>query len=124
MNWKMPQRTPVRIGLVTGFTALAAASTIGVAAAAPAERSHPILDTTCSVEQIEAAALVHAPALAARMAQHPEHREKLAELLAKTPEQRRAAVEQRHGEHAGHHGGERAGLHTGMVEVFAVCGSY
>ncbi|MFD4444149.1 hemophore-related protein [Nocardia sp. NPDC058519] len=124
MKTNLPERTTVRTALVIGLAALATMGTIGMAAAAPADRTHPMLDTTCSLEQIEAAALAHAPDLAAKLAQHPEHRAKLAELLSKTPEERRIAVQQRQGAHAGHRTGEHAGQHAGMREVFEVCGNY
>ncbi|MFD4461488.1 hemophore-related protein [Nocardia sp. NPDC058480] len=124
MKTNLPERTTVRTALVTGLATLATVGTIGMAAAAPADRSHPMLDTTCSLEQIEAAALAHAPELAAKMAQHPEHRAKLAELLSKTPEERRIVIQQRQGAHAGQHTGEHTGQHAAMREVFEVCGDY
>ncbi|MBC7303731.1 MAG: hemophore-related protein [Nocardia sp.] len=118
-------RRYARTALVTGLAALATAATIGSAAAEPADRSHPMLDTTCSLEQIEAAARVHAPELADMLAQRPEHRSKLAELLSMSPEQRRTIMPQRQGEHAGQHDGRgHGGQHAAMAQVFEVCAGY
>jgi hemophore-related protein len=124
MKRNLPELTPLRIALVTGLASLAIASTVGAAAATPPDQSHPLLDTTCSLEQIEAAAAALAPDLAAKMAQHPEHRAALAELLSKSPQERRAIIEQRHGEHGGSHDGRHTGQHARMLEVLEVCGSY
>ncbi|MEU4813831.1 hemophore-related protein [Nocardia fluminea] len=124
MKKNLPGRTPFRIALMTGSAALAVAGTVGAATASPTDRSHPLLDTTCSLEQIEAATAALAPDLAAQMAEHPEHRAALAALLSKSPQERRAMIEQRHGEHGGRHDGERADQHARMLEVLEVCGSY
>ncbi|MGS2810034.1 hemophore-related protein [Nocardia sp. MW-W600-9] len=125
MKWNhLATRTPGGTALVIGLATLAMATAAGAAAAAPADHSHPMLDTTCSVEQIEAALATHAPDLAQKLAEHPEHRRKLTELLAKSPEERRIIVQQRQGEHAGHHDGNDDGQHARMLEVLRVCASY
>ncbi|MGW6426200.1 hemophore-related protein [Nocardia sp. NPDC055053] len=125
MKWNyLASRTSVGTALVTGLVALATAATVGTATAAPGDRTHPMLDTTCSAEQIEAALAAVAPDLAQKLAQHPEHRAKLAELLAKSPEERRILFQQRQGEHTGHHDGSRDGQHDRMLEVLRVCDTY
>ncbi|WP_280305570.1 hemophore-related protein [Nocardia neocaledoniensis] len=115
---------PLRAAAVLGLATLATAATIGAATAAPGDGAHPLLDTTCSAEQIEAALAARAPELAAKLAQHPEHRAKLGELLAMSPEQRRALIQQRQGEHDGHHDGAHAGHHAQLSEALATCGEY
>ncbi|MFE7722218.1 hemophore-related protein [Nocardia rhizosphaerihabitans] len=121
MKWN---HLSTRTALTIGLAALATATTVGTASAAPGDRTHPMLETTCSVEQIEAALAEHAPDLAQKLAQHPEHRAKLAELLAKSPEERRVVIQQRQGEHPGRHGGSHEGQHTRMLEVLEVCATY
>lgn len=130
MTRNLSKPASVRTTVVIGLAALVTAGTVGAAAAVPAA-PHPMLDTTCSLEQIESAATERAPELAARMAQHPEHRAKLAELLSMSPQERRGVIGQRQGEHSGGHPGEHAGhpgghdgAHAKMLEVLEVCGSY
>ncbi|MEV6365003.1 hemophore-related protein [Nocardia asteroides] len=124
MTQRIPRPLPLRAAAVLSLTALATAAAIGAATAAPGDGAHPLLDTTCSAEQIEAALAERAPELAAKLAQHPEHRAKLTALLAMSPEQRRALIRQRQGEHDGHHAGEHAGHHAQLTEALATCGDY
>lgn len=124
MKWN---HLSTRTALVIGLAALATAATVGTATAAPGDRTHPMLETTCSVEQIEAALAEHAPDLAQKLAQRPEHRAKLAELLAKSPEERRIVIQQRQGEHPGPHDGGHDGhdgQHARMLEVLEACATY
>ncbi|WP_157224819.1 hemophore-related protein [Nocardia thailandica] len=115
------------------LVAAATAGALGTAAADPGDRPHPLLDTTCSLDQIDAALAERAPALAQRFAQHPEFRTRLGELLAVAPDQRRVMILQKRGEHSDRHeGGERRiiiqegpeGGHAALTDVLEHCGSY
>ncbi len=61
-----------------------------VASAEPGDG--PLIDTTCSYEQLAAALQVQAPQASARLAEHPDVQEKLRALIALPVDQRRQRV--------------------------------
>lgn len=64
----------------------------GVASAQPL--NGPLIETTCSYAQLEAALQVEAPQASARLAQRPDAQAKLRELVALPVDQRRQRVQQ------------------------------
>ena len=80
--------------LTTGGAALAGALFAAPSAAAD-PLNNPLLDTTCTYAQIEAAARVEAPKFAERLATKPEAQAKIQEFLALPVDQRRAKMQAR-----------------------------
>lgn len=78
--------------LVATFGIALMGPTSGVAGAKPLD---PVINTTCTYDQIVAALRIEAPDLASALDAHPEAQTKLREFVALSPEQRRARVDQR-----------------------------
>ena len=75
--------------LVTAVTLIAAS---GPASADPART--PLIETTCSYEQLESALQVEAPQLAARLAQNPDAQNDVRNFLALSVDQRHQRVQE------------------------------
>lgn len=87
-------RTPRAAALLAVGGALLAAAVIpaGVASALPGDG--PLINTTCSYEQLYAAIRVEAPQAAARLDGKPQARAKLQELVSLPVEQRKQRLSQ------------------------------
>ncbi|MCX5042235.1 hemophore-related protein [Aldersonia sp. NBC_00410] len=82
-----------RAALTTAGLAVAGAFLLpGTASAAPAD--NPLLQTTCSFAQVDAAAHHVAPHLAQRLDAHPDRKAKVAQFFDKTPAERAEAAQQ------------------------------
>ena len=92
---KPPRITLTRTALTVGaLTALAAALLApGVAAADPDADAGPLLDTTCSFAQIDAAVHDVAPEFAGRLDADPDRKARLQAFFDRTPDERRAIVD-------------------------------
>lgn len=67
---------------------------VSLSAAASAEPiDGPLIETTCSYEQLAAALQVQAPQASARLADHPDAQAKLRALIALPVDQRRQRIE-------------------------------
>jgi hemophore-related protein len=71
---------------------LATASFSPVASAEPG--SGPLIETTCSYAQLEAALQVEAPDASARLVEHPDAQTKLQELVALPVDQRKQRLQE------------------------------
>lgn len=78
--------------VVTFGGVMAAVSFSPVASAEPGDG--PLIETTCSYAQLEAALQVEAPEASARLAERPAAQAKLQELVALPVDQRRARLQQ------------------------------
>jgi hemophore-related protein len=88
----------VRTALIaTAFAAGAAFLLPGAAAAAPTD--HPLLNTTCTFAQVDAAMHHVTPDLAKRLDEHPDRKAKVAEFFSKSPEERKEFLRQKLDEH-------------------------
>jgi cellobiose-specific phosphotransferase system component IIA len=127
---------------VAGAAALAAGAAFlfsGSASADPQEQDgSPLVNTTCSVDQIDAATQKEAPKFWERMSSDPDKlqkaHERLQEFLDKSPEERQAAVDE-----FTSHAKDRSADHSGkekwtkehekevqdtMDRVFSTCEQY
>lgn len=82
----------------TSHLVLGSACAVVVALSLPAPASAlpldgPLIETTCSYAQLEAALQVEAPTAAARLAERPDAQAKLQELVALPVDARRARVQ-------------------------------
>lgn len=80
------------------YTLIAAPFVIAVAVLVPmstagAEPTGPLIETTCSYEQLDAAARVEMPQLAARIEQNPNAQKRVRDFLALSVDQRRQRVQ-------------------------------
>jgi hemophore-related protein len=81
----------IRVGVIFGGV-IAVGSFSPVASAAPGDG--PLIETTCSYAQLEAALQVEAPEASAPLAQRPDAQAKLQELVALSVDQRRQRLRQ------------------------------
>ena len=79
-------------GSRSGWSGVDGVVGMGVASAQP--DLSPLIDTTCSYSQIEAALNAQAPDLAQELSSHPQAQTKLKQFLALPIDQRRQAVQQ------------------------------
>ncbi|GAA4489212.1 hypothetical protein GCM10023094_50420 [Rhodococcus olei] len=84
--------------LAAGAAVTAALLAPGLASADPAP-SNPLLDSTCSFAQIDAALQQTAPKLAARLDKHPRAEAALTDLFNRPADQRQQAIDQFRAEH-------------------------
>jgi hemophore-related protein len=84
----------VSVGVTLGvlLTAVLLTPAAGVASAQPGDG--PLIETTCSYAQLEAALQVEAPEASARLAERPDAQAKLQELVALPVDQRRQRLQQ------------------------------
>ncbi|MBF6334191.1 hemophore-related protein [Nocardia transvalensis] len=82
-----------RFAAATGATALALLIP-GTASADPTEQLAPLLDSTCTFSQVDAALHDQAPQLAAILDANPDEKAQLQQLFDQPVEQRRAQVQQ------------------------------
>jgi hemophore-related protein len=88
----------IRIAIAGGALVIGASAALlapGIAAAAPGGPGRLLAETTCSFAQVDAALRATAPELADRLDANPERKAKLEQLLNLSPEQRKAAIQQR-----------------------------
>jgi hemophore-related protein len=83
---------PSLIRFVTFGGVIAALSFSPVASAEPGDG--PLIETTCSYAQLEAALQVEAPEASARLAERPDAQAKLQEVVALPVDQRRVRLQQ------------------------------
>ncbi|WP_068270303.1 hemophore-related protein [Aldersonia kunmingensis] len=98
----MPTIRPhaIRTALIaTAFAAGAAFLLPGAAAAAPTD--HPLLNTTCTFAQVDAAMHKITPDLAERLDANPERKGKVAEFFGKSADERKAFLAQKLAENPG-----------------------
>jgi hemophore-related protein len=79
--------------LILGALGLAGAMSLVTAGAASAQSAGPLIETTCSYAQIEAALQVEAPEASARLSERPDAQAKIQELLGLPVDQRRQRVQ-------------------------------
>lgn len=88
------RRSTRRIGaMVAGL--MAATAIVFPAATAAAEPGAGLIDTTCSFDQLKAAAQVEAPEAVSRLENKPGAEAKMREFIALPVDERRARVEQK-----------------------------
>ncbi|BBZ16231.1 hemophore-related protein [Mycolicibacterium gadium] len=78
--------------VMLGVLGLAGALSLMTAGPASAQPAGPLIETTCSYAQIEAALQVEAPEASGRLAERPNAQAKIQELLALPIDQRRQRV--------------------------------
>jgi len=90
----MTSSSPVTVAVTLGVLLTAGLLTpaAGVASAQPGDG--PLIETTCSYAQLEAALQVEAPEASARLAERPDAQAKLQELVALPVDQRRQRLQQ------------------------------
>lgn len=86
-------RSSVGLPLVIG-AAIIGSSFVGATVAWAEPGDGPLIETTCTYAQIEAAMKVEAPELAAELAQQPQAQRQLQALLALPVDQRRQRLDQ------------------------------
>ncbi|MFC9788818.1 hemophore-related protein [Rhodococcus sp. NPDC127528] len=79
--------------LVAGLASAGALLLPGPASADAVSPAQPLLQTSCSFAQVDAALQANAPKLAQRLDKHPKLEAKLTALLAKPADQRQQAVD-------------------------------
>ncbi|MFE3188915.1 hemophore-related protein [Nocardia sp. NPDC059240] len=86
-----------RAGVFFGAGAVAAVALAlapATASASPADLVAPLLNSTCSFAQVDAALHAKAPALASMLDQNPDTKAELKAKFDQSPEQRKAEVDQ------------------------------
>lgn len=78
---------------ITGVLGLLGAVSLMTAGTASAQPAGPLIETTCSYAQIEAALQVEAPEASGRLAENPEAQAKVQALLGLPVDQRRERVQ-------------------------------
>ncbi|MBJ8344188.1 hemophore-related protein [Antrihabitans sp. YC2-6] len=94
---KSPRKTLVRSSLTAAALALAGTALVvtpATAAADPASPAGPLLETTCSFEQIDAAMHVTTPQLAQRLDENPERKAQVEAFFELPVAERQGALEQ------------------------------
>lgn len=76
-----------------GGAALALAFAPATASASPTDLIAPLVDSTCTFAQVDAALHAKAPALASFLDSNPDTKAKLQAEFEQTPDQRRAAID-------------------------------
>lgn len=91
----MTTTSPRRLETLAAFAGLTAVMlfSAGVASAEPGDG--PLIQTTCSYPQLEAALQVEDPELSARLAQNPDAQAKLQAFIALPVDQRKQRVQQK-----------------------------
>ncbi|WP_216895198.1 hemophore-related protein [Nocardia alni] len=79
---------------VGGLTTAAALLTPGIAAADPTDMMAPLLNTTCSFDQVDRALHAKNPQMASILDQNPSMKAQLQQKFNEPPAQRRAEVQQ------------------------------
>ena len=77
---------------IFGAAGLAAAVSLTLAGTASGQPAGPLIETTCSYAQLEAALQVEAPEASARLAEHLDAQARVQELLSLPIDQRRERV--------------------------------
>lgn len=78
---------------ILGVLGLAGGVSLMTAGAASAQPAGPLIETTCSYTQIEAALHVEAPEAYGRLAEHPDAQARVQDLLGLPTDQRRQRVQ-------------------------------
>jgi hemophore-related protein len=79
--------------MILGALGLAGAMLLMTAGPASAQPSGPLIETTCSYAQLEAALQVEAPEASARLADRPDAQAKIQELLGLPVDERRQRMQ-------------------------------
>lgn len=81
----------LHVVLVSAYAAVTALSLSAPASAQPLDG--PLIETTCSYAQLEAALQVESPTAAARLAERPDAQKKLQQLVALPVDERKVRVQ-------------------------------
>jgi hemophore-related protein len=108
--------------VVAGVIAAAATMGVGVASAGP--DLSPIINTTCSYEQVTAALNVVSPDMAAKLAQNPMVRSRLQAFLAAPIDERQQMAQQAMARGGGGGGANPQQILSTLTQVANVCHNY
>lgn len=92
MSFMRNRRTAAALG-AGALATLALALVPATASASPADLLSPLLDTTCSFAQVDAALHDKAPAIASYLDQNPDTKAQIKAKFDESPEQRKADVQ-------------------------------